>query len=197
MAQQGLDLSHLRPRQVADDVDVVDRQVDDHPDLAHARREGADAGDLDGDDLVAVDGALDRLDRRVEALDMADHQHALIRLGRVDHRLSIGHRSRDRLLDQHMNAGVQQGHAQLGVIAVRRGDDGGVQPGGDEGLGGRHGGRPIGGGHALGRHGVRIKDGGQLHIAQLGQNASVVAAHDASARDADLEGGLLGHGVRP
>ncbi|MNN65791.1 hypothetical protein D3C81_1813190 [compost metagenome] len=92
-----------------------------------------------------------------------------------------------------MHPGVQQGHAQLGVEAVRRGDDGGVQAGGDKGLGRRHGGRTIGFGHALGRHGVGIKDGGQLDVAQFGQDAGVVAAHDAGAGDADLEGGLLGH----
>ena len=93
-----------------------------------------------------------------------------------------------------MNPGLQQGHAQFGVVAVRRGDDRGVQTGGDEGLGGRHGGRPIGGGDALGRHGVGIEDGRQLDVAQFGQDAGVVAAHDAGAGDADLEGGLVdGH----
>ncbi|MNI67467.1 hypothetical protein D3C73_1231000 [compost metagenome] len=122
---------------------------------------------------------------------MADHQHAVIGLGRIDHGLGVGQRGRDRLLHQHMDARVQQGHAQFGVIAVRRGDDGGVQTGGDEGLGGRYGGRPIGGGHALGRHGVGIEDGRQLDIAQFGQNAGVVAAHDAGAGDADLERGLM------
>ncbi|MNX51246.1 hypothetical protein D3C86_818990 [compost metagenome] len=92
-----------------------------------------------------------------------------------------------------MNARVQQGHAQLGVETVRRGDDGGVQAGGDKFLRRGHGGRAIGGGHALGRHGVGIKDGRQLDVAQFGQDAGVVAAHDAGAGDADLEGGLLGH----
>ena len=58
----------------ADQVDVVHGEIDDHADIRHARRERADAGDGDREDILALDRVLDRLHRRIEALDMADHQ---------------------------------------------------------------------------------------------------------------------------
>ena len=58
----------------ADEIDVVHREIDDHAHIRHARRERADAGDRDRKNILVADRVLDRLDRRVEALDMADHQ---------------------------------------------------------------------------------------------------------------------------
>ena len=58
----------------ADQVDVVHGQIDDHADIRHARRERSDAGDGDRENILVADRVLDRLDRRIEALDVADHQ---------------------------------------------------------------------------------------------------------------------------
>jgi len=98
-----------------------------------------------------------------------------------------------------MDAGLEQGDAQVGVVSVRRGDHGGVEAGGDE-VGGRGEGHGvIQAGDALGRGGVRIKHRRQVEIADVGQDAGVVAAHDADAGDADLERGKRGmrHAVQP
>ncbi len=58
----------------ADEIDVVHRQIDDHSDVRHARRKWPDAGNGDGQDVLAVDRLLYCLDRWIESLDMADHQ---------------------------------------------------------------------------------------------------------------------------
>src|SRR5262249_57035589 len=57
-----------------DEVDVVDGEVDDHAYVGHARRERADTGDGDGKNVLIADRVLDRLNRRVKPLDLADHQ---------------------------------------------------------------------------------------------------------------------------
>ncbi len=69
-----LHLDDLGFREPADQVDVVHGEIDDDADIRHARRERADAGDRDRKDVFVLDRFLDRLDRRIEALDMADHQ---------------------------------------------------------------------------------------------------------------------------
>ena len=109
----------------------------------------------------------------------------------IDHPLGVGHGGGDRLFHQDVDAPLQQGHAHFGVEAVRRRYDRRIQTGVHEVFSGGERGGAIGGGHALSRHGVGIEDGRQLDVAQLGQDAGVVAAHDAGARDADLERGLL------
>ena len=58
----------------ADQVDVVHGKIDDDADIRHPRRKRPDAGDRDGKNVLARDRLLDRRDRRVEALDMSDHQ---------------------------------------------------------------------------------------------------------------------------
>ena len=195
--QLRLDLDDLGSGQVADDVDVMHRQIDDHADLAHARREGADAGDLDGDDLVVGDGALDRVHGRVEAFDLAHHQDAVVGLGGVYHPLGVGHGGGDRLLDQDVDALFQQGDADFGMESVGRGHDGCVQARVDKGLGGRDRRRLIGGGDPIGDDRIRVEDRGQVELAHLGGDARMVAAHDADAGDAELEDGGGRHQAWP
>ena len=196
--QLGLDLDDFRVRQMPDDVDVVHRQIDDHPDLAHPRREGADAGDLDRDDILAVDGALDRLDRRIEPLDLTDHQHPAVGPGGIDHPLGIDHSGGDRLFDQHMNPRLQQGDAEVGMVAVGCGDHSGVQTGSHE-LAGRGEGRgAIEAGDPVSGRSIRVEHRRQIEIADVRQDARMVAAHDADAGDADLQcGERLGHATIP
>ncbi len=88
----------------ADEVDVVDGEVDDDADVGHARRERADTGDGDGKNVLIADRVLDRLNRRVEPLDMTDHQgDARVPRRRYDC-VSLFHRRCDRLFHQHVHA---------------------------------------------------------------------------------------------
>ena len=58
----------------ADQVDVVHGEIDHHADIRHARRKRSDPGDGDRENILVADRVLDRLDRRIEALDVTDHQ---------------------------------------------------------------------------------------------------------------------------
>ena len=69
-----LHLDDLGIGEPADQIDVVHGKVDHHADIRHPRRERTDAGDGDRKDVLARDRLLDGGDRRIEALDMADHQ---------------------------------------------------------------------------------------------------------------------------
>ena len=72
-----LHLDDVAVGEPADQVDVVHGKIDDHADIRHARRERPDPGDGDREDVLVADRVLDRLDRRIETLDMADHQRDL------------------------------------------------------------------------------------------------------------------------
>jgi hypothetical protein len=81
-----------------------------------------DPGDGDGEDALILDRPLDGLDRRIEALDVANHQRHAGAAGRSDIGVSLLNGRRDRLLDHDMDA---VGKAIEGDIAVqlRRGGD--------------------------------------------------------------------------
>ena len=96
----------------ADQVDVVHREIDHHADIRHARRERTDAGDGDRQDVLAADRLLDRLHRRIEALDMADHQRDAGAARGGDDLAPLLDRRGDRLLDQHMDAALDAGRAR-------------------------------------------------------------------------------------
>jgi len=87
-----------------DKIDVVHGEVDDHAHIGHARRERSDPGNGDGENVLVADRVFDSLDRRVEPLDMADHQGDAGVPCRGDDGATFFHRGRDRFLDQHMHA---------------------------------------------------------------------------------------------
>ena len=72
-----------------------------------------------------------------------------------------------------------------------------IQTGVDEGLGRGDRRGPIGGGHALGRHGVGIEQGREVELAHVGGDPRMIAAHDADAGHAELERGGVRHGINP
>src|SRR6202030_3134884 len=104
LRQLRLHLDDLRAREPADEVDVVHGEIDDDADIRHARRERADAGDRDRKDILVRDRLLDRLYRRVEALDMADHELHALAAGGGDDLAALFHGGRDRLFDQEVDA---------------------------------------------------------------------------------------------
>ena len=69
-----MDFDDLGIGEPADQIDVVHGEIDDDADIRHPRRERSDPGDGDRKNILALDRPLDRLDRRIEALDMAGHQ---------------------------------------------------------------------------------------------------------------------------
>ena len=180
-----LHLDDLGIGEPADQVDVVHREVDDHADIRHARRERADAGDGDREDILAPDRVLDGLHRRIEPLDMADHQRDAGPPRRGDDGAPLLDRGRDRLLDQHMHAAVDAGEREVAMQMGRRGDGDGIDAGGQQALdvgialAAERAGHEV----ALLRFGVGNAD--QLHARKIGEHARMVAAHDADADDTD------------
>ena len=169
----------------ADQVDVVDGEVDDDADIRHARRERADAGDGDRENVLARDRLLDGGDRRIEALDMADHQRDAGAARGVDDVASLFHRGRDRLFDHHVDlardAGERDLVMQMGGSSDRHRIDAFVEQriqrvegtAADE----------LGGARAMRLQ--RIDHADQIDAGQPRQHARMVAAHHAGADDAD------------
>src|SRR5215470_9282193 len=80
------------------------REIDDDSDIRHPRRKWSDTRDGDRENILIFDGAFDRLNRGIEALDMADHQgYAGAPRGGYDC-LAFLHRRSNRLLDHHVDA---------------------------------------------------------------------------------------------
>ena len=102
------------------------REVDDDADVRHARRERADPGNGDREDVLAAQRVLDRLHGGIEALDMADHQGHAGPARRRDDGVAFLDRRRDRLFDQHVNAARDAGQRQIAVQVRGRGDGDGV-----------------------------------------------------------------------
>ena len=88
----------------SDQIDIVNRKVDDHPHVRHAWWERADTGDGDGKNVFVANSVLDRFHGRVEPLDMTHHQRhtGMPRCG--DDRAPLFDRRRNRLLHQYMDA---------------------------------------------------------------------------------------------
>ena len=73
-----------------------------------------------------ADRVLDRLDRRIEALDVADHQRDAGPVRRRDDGAALLDRRRDRLLDHDMHAALDAGDREVAMKMRGRGDGHGV-----------------------------------------------------------------------
>ena len=179
------------------EVEVVGGEVLDDADVGDARGERALArrGDLvDVAEQALLDPLAHRQDGRVAALDVADAaDHAGLLEGGADPlpRLDgVG----DRLLDHGGDAGGGQRERDVLVVHGRHRDDGGVEPGGDQGV-------HVGEDRQVPRHAElvthRVGDGDQLHAGGRADDPRVVAAHRAQPDDADAQRPALGRHHAP
>ena len=95
----------------------MNHEVEDDVDIERAR--GEDAEPVRLKEHGHVDVGLDGEDCRVEALQMADLQDALVARCERDELIGFGERGGDGLFDQHVDAGFE-----------KRAGDGGVSNGG-------------------------------------------------------------------
>ena len=97
-------------------------EIDDDADIRHARRKRSDPRDGDRENVLVLDRPLDELDRRVEALDVPDHERHAGAAGGRDDGPAFRHRRGNRLLDQKMHAAGDAFKSNVVVQVGRRRD---------------------------------------------------------------------------
>ena len=185
-----LDFDDLRTREPADQVDVMYGEIDNDPDIRHARRERSDPGDGDRKNMLALDCPLDRLDCWVEALDMTGHQGDAGAAGGGNDLAALLDGVCDRLLDQDVDAARGAGDGDVAMQMGRRRDGDGIDTTLDQAV-------EVGEavalevpGDVLARLAVGIDDAGQLDARQFRQHPRMVRPHDADADHADPQGAV-------
>ena len=113
-AAEGRDLGRALPEPVAEDREIVGREI---PDDAHIRLMEPEVDPARGDEvdlaeLARVDQRLDLHDRRAVEERVARHQHEVLPARQLDQLPRIGDRGRQRLLDEHVLAGREGGGGQ-------------------------------------------------------------------------------------
>ncbi len=133
--------------------------------------------------------AFEKFENRIEALDVADLQHAILLLRQLAQfgglRGIVGH----RLFDQHVFALREQGLGDFKMRGGGRDDVQRVAGGGGFGDGSEHAQlvflRDFAGGF-----GVRVENAGEFHLSggvEFGINAGVMLAERAGAQDGDFD----------
>ena len=178
-AGHGVDVRYRRSRESQGQVEVVDHQVEDHV-VGDPRGERPDPRQVHrqhlGEDLVEHE------DRRVEPLDVPDHQDPVVARRGGDEAPPRLDGFRQRLLDQHVDPTVEQPDADLGVRRAWCRDDRRVQPVVEQ----RHLGqvpRTDASGQLLAPVAIRIDHRGDLHVRQGAGHPGMVGAHRARADD--------------
>src|SRR3984885_7396014 len=171
----------------ADQVDVVDGEIDHHADIRHARRERPDAGDADRQDVFTRDRLLDGSDRRIEPLDMPDHQGDAGAARRGHDLLPLLDRGSDRLLDQDVNVAGDAGERDL-VMEMRGGcDRHGIDALGEQVVEICKGAAADERGGARAMLGQGIDDADKGGVRQTRQHAGMIGTHDAGADHTDAK----------
>jgi hypothetical protein len=133
---------------------------------------------------------LERPDSGVEALDVPDGENDFVLLGERDQAIGLVERRGDRLLDEYVLAGRDEGgrggDVVLGRGDDRRGDD--VRLLDEELLDRGDGATSVPLGQRLRAGEVDVDDRPQLGVAELVVVTRVVAAHVAGADDGDGQG---------
>src|SRR5262249_25062537 len=117
-----LDIDDIGIREPTDQIDIVDRQINHHANVRHARRKRPDAGDADGQYVFSPDRFLDRFDGRIETFDVANHQaHAGAACG-ADNLPPLLDRRRDGLFHHDVDAVSDTGKRDV-PMQMSRGRD--------------------------------------------------------------------------
>ena len=185
--QLRLDFDDLRIGEPADQVDVMHGKIDDDADIRHARRKRADPGDGDRENVLILDRALDRLDRGIETLDMADHQRHPGAAGGGDDGAALLDRRRDRLLDQDVKAAGDAGQRDIVMQMGRRGDGHRIDAAADQRFQIGEFGAAERAGDKLALLVIGIDHADELNAGHFRQHARMVAAHDADANNANFQ----------
>ena len=160
-------------------------EIDHHADIGHARRERTDAGDRDGENVLALERLLDGLHRRIEALDMADHQRDAGRARRGDDLAPLLDIRGDRLFHQHVNAARDAFERQFVMQVGGRGDGDRIEPRPEQIVDMIDRGSAENAGDQFALLRARIGDADQFHIGQGCKDARMIGAHDPGADNAD------------
>ena len=80
----------------------------------------------DGAEQPAFDSPLGKAPGVPKAAHQPHGQHPLRSPGRFNHRITLGHGQRHRLLDEHVDVCFEQGNGCRGVQVVGQADDGGI-----------------------------------------------------------------------
>src|SRR6188472_263907 len=116
----GVHLAYRRVHEPDDHVDVVNHEIEDHVDLDTAVLPRRDAVALE------IERLGDHLGKRAvgarEALDVPDLEHDLALLGEARERIRASHAFGDRLLDEHVDAGLDQVAGNRVMERGRHGD---------------------------------------------------------------------------
>ena len=173
------------------DVDVVDHHVEHHAHVDGAKRHGADA--VDFNELGGQGEFLERDERRVETLGVADLHDAALAGGKFDDGPAVLDVGGQGLFNQQIDTFAQKQLGDGAVMHRGRGDGGGAnmeargQKLGDRGKGPAVvlRGDPLGGGA------VGVDHRGELKARHAGVIAGVMLAHAANADNCCLDG--FGH----
>ena len=156
-------------------------EIDNHAHIRHTRREWTDASNGDRQDVLVADRFLDRLDGRIEALDMADHEDDAGQPRGGNDRATLVYRRCDRLLDQNMRAVLDADQRKFPMQVGRGRDSHRIDPFGQQRLDPAEclAAQYFGYETALLAVGIRYAD--ELDPRQIGKDACVIAPHDADA----------------
>ena len=166
---------------VLHDVHVVGGEVDGDACVNDPRGQRADARGLEPEDLAEPalgEHAAHGGDGRVEALDVTDHELETAHARRRSHTQRVRHRGRDRLLDEHVLAGLERAERHVGVVPGGHRDDHGIHVRTREHVVNVAVAVDVAAPDALLQRGrVRVRDGDQARILHAVDAVRVEAAH--------------------
>ena len=180
-----LHLDDFRSGEPADQVDVVHGEIDHDADIRHARRKRADPRDRDRQDVLAANRVLDGLRRRIETLDVPNHEDNAGAAGGLDHVVALLDRGGDRLFHEHVHAAGDAGQREVAMQVCRGGYGDRVDAVIEELAHIGKGAAAEGAADELSLTDVGIGNADEFGAGKLGEDAGVVASHDTGANDAD------------
>ena len=173
-AAQAVHATRLAIHQPQHDVDVMDHEIHDHGVVLHPGYERPEAARLDEDGLLHDLAKL--LDGAVEALHVADVEDPPVLAGHAEELLGLFQRRGHRFLHEDVHAGLQEIAGDLEVAVGGDGHRGDVDQTREVAMA-RHRTCPVLPGDLVGPLGVRVADGDEVHVPQLGEGQDVILPH--------------------